>query len=416
VFQARFPSAYAAKVICDPTTKSCKGYGFVRFTSEAEADEALATMAGVKVGGRGLRISRANTSATGSSQGPNMGAGGVGLLDLSTPDPQNVTVFVGNLDPNVTHSELRELFEPYGQITAVKIPPGKNCGFVNFQEHQEAEDSMRALHGHTLGATQMRLSWGRPRVRAGVVAGPPGPGGGPGGFPGERGGPEGPGGPGMHGPPGGMMGPGGPHGGGPGFHGLPPPHMLQQHHHQHFFHQQHEQARYYQQQQQMMQRQQYEAAMAAQAAAAAVAAQQAAAAEELRLEQERAARLKLGTSFEASRANAEFLEARAWTNTSGGSSSGSGSGSSSSNSSVGVGRSSSSSGSSYRNGSGGRASPAANVVVPRPQAFYSGARTSAPAAELWVRGLVFDQPAPAHLPVFDPAAHNARFLVGSSGW
>ncbi|KAI5416847.1 Mcm2-7 hexameric complex component [Lathyrus oleraceus] len=41
-------------------------------------------------------------------------------------------IFVGGLDPNVTDEDLRQTFSEYGEITSVKIPVGKGCGFVQF--------------------------------------------------------------------------------------------------------------------------------------------------------------------------------------------------------------------------------------------------------------------------------------------
>ena len=41
-------------------------------------------------------------------------------------------IFVGNLDSNVTNEHLRQTFSSYGELVHVKIPVGKQCGFVQF--------------------------------------------------------------------------------------------------------------------------------------------------------------------------------------------------------------------------------------------------------------------------------------------
>jgi RNA recognition motif-containing protein len=41
-------------------------------------------------------------------------------------------VFVGALDPSVSEEQLRAVFAPFGELVYVKIPLGKNCGFVQF--------------------------------------------------------------------------------------------------------------------------------------------------------------------------------------------------------------------------------------------------------------------------------------------
>jgi len=66
-------------------------------------------------------------------------------------DPNNTTVFVGGLT-GVTHEdELRSAFSMFGDITYVKIPPGKGCGFVQFVHRQSAEMAINQLNGYQIG-------------------------------------------------------------------------------------------------------------------------------------------------------------------------------------------------------------------------------------------------------------------------
>ena len=51
-------------------------------------------------------------------------------------DPQNTTLFVGGLSAHVSEDALRGVFGRYGEISYVKIPPGKGCGFVHFADRQ----------------------------------------------------------------------------------------------------------------------------------------------------------------------------------------------------------------------------------------------------------------------------------------
>ncbi|CDP04387.1 unnamed protein product [Coffea canephora] len=76
-------------------------------------------------------------------------------------DPSNTTLFVGNLDSNVTDEHLRQVFGNYGQLLHVKIPVGKRCGFVQFADRSCAEEALRLLNGTQLGGQNIRLSWGR---------------------------------------------------------------------------------------------------------------------------------------------------------------------------------------------------------------------------------------------------------------
>ncbi|KAK7290204.1 hypothetical protein RIF29_04453 [Crotalaria pallida] len=76
-------------------------------------------------------------------------------------DPNNTTIFVGNLDPNVTDEHLRQVFWQYGELVHVKIPSGKRCGFVQFADRSCAEATLQALNGNLLGGQNVRLSRGR---------------------------------------------------------------------------------------------------------------------------------------------------------------------------------------------------------------------------------------------------------------
>jgi RNA recognition motif-containing protein len=76
-------------------------------------------------------------------------------------DPSNTTIFVGGVEPSVSEQHLRELFEPYGEIEYVRVPPGKGCGFVRFLQRECAERALHGLAGIRVGNTSLRLSWGK---------------------------------------------------------------------------------------------------------------------------------------------------------------------------------------------------------------------------------------------------------------
>ena len=112
-------------------------------------------------------------------------------------DPNNTTVFVGGLSGYVTEDELRSFFQGFGEITYVKIPPGKGCGFVQFVHRHAAEMAINQMQGYPIGNSRVRLSWGRSQNNSGVgtpyrPAPPPPHWGGPHAGPGGPGGPFGP--------------------------------------------------------------------------------------------------------------------------------------------------------------------------------------------------------------------------------
>ncbi|KAJ2665501.1 hypothetical protein IW148_001622 [Coemansia sp. RSA 1199] len=187
-FRCRYASARTAKVVTDAITMLPRGYGFVRFSDEADRQQALVEMQGHIIGSRAIRVSVATPKRT-----PTMGSshshqhshytenGGrdatrsPALSDSSADsaasynpatDPFNTTVFVGGLMNPVGEDELHDFFSVYGEVGYCKIPLNRGCGFVTFAKRANAEAAMRALNGHVLGGSRVRLSWGRSQSHA----------------------------------------------------------------------------------------------------------------------------------------------------------------------------------------------------------------------------------------------------------
>lgn len=169
-FQSRYPSCKTAKVIIYPTTGISKGYGFVRFTDETEQQRAMVEMQGQYCGSRPIRIMPATTVkskilATGGNVQPSQ-------LNLYQPtplynqhnDPNNTTVFVGNLSPTTTEDELRSYFQPFGDIIYVKISTNKACGFIQYFHRQNAETAIQQMTGSIIGGSKVKISWGHTQL------------------------------------------------------------------------------------------------------------------------------------------------------------------------------------------------------------------------------------------------------------
>jgi len=188
LFQSRFPSCKSAKIMTDPVSGMSRGYGFVRFSDEQDQHRALTEMQGVYCGNRPMRISTAtpkgvrpgNPAAIGNPAMPQMyqmGAPPMGYYGAPQPmnqftDPNNTTVFVGGLSGYVTEDELRSFFQGFGEITYVKIPPGKGCGFVQFVQRHAAEMAINQMQGYPIGNSRVRLSWGRSQNNSGPAGTP----------------------------------------------------------------------------------------------------------------------------------------------------------------------------------------------------------------------------------------------------
>lgn len=108
---------------------------------------------------------------------PQMGQPPMGYYNQPQPmnqftDPNNTTVFVGGLSGYVTEDELRSFFQGFGEITYVKIPPGKGCGFVQFVQRHAAEMAINQMQGYPIGNSRVRLSWGRSQNNSGPAGTP----------------------------------------------------------------------------------------------------------------------------------------------------------------------------------------------------------------------------------------------------
>ncbi|WCJ36902.1 Polyadenylate-binding protein RBP47B' [Euphorbia peplus] len=169
-FRANYPSVRGAKVVTDPNTGRSKGYGFVKFGDENERNRAMSEMNGVYCSTRPMRISLATPKKTTAYQQPFVAAKAVypvpaytAPVQVVAPDNDitNTTIFVGNLDPNVTEEELKHTFLQFGEIPYVKIPVGRGCGFVQFATRVSAEEAIQRMQGHVIGQHPVRISWGR---------------------------------------------------------------------------------------------------------------------------------------------------------------------------------------------------------------------------------------------------------------
>jgi cold-inducible RNA-binding protein len=80
-------------------------------------------------------------------------------------------IYVGNFSFHMTESELRALFEPYGNIESVSLATDRDSGrsrgfgFVSMTNDGEAEKAMAALNGKDSGGRALTVNEARPQVR-----------------------------------------------------------------------------------------------------------------------------------------------------------------------------------------------------------------------------------------------------------
>jgi len=78
-------------------------------------------------------------------------------------------IFVGNFSYNMTESELRSMFEPFGTIESVSLVTDRDTGrvrgfgFVEMPNDAEAEKAMAALDGKDVGGRVIKVNEAHPK-------------------------------------------------------------------------------------------------------------------------------------------------------------------------------------------------------------------------------------------------------------
>src|SRR3984957_16508957 len=86
-------------------------------------------------------------------------------------------LFVGNLSFQMTESDLRALFEPFGQITRAHIAMDRETGrargfgFVEMANDEEAKKAIAALDGKESGGRNLKVNEARPKTERGAPRG-----------------------------------------------------------------------------------------------------------------------------------------------------------------------------------------------------------------------------------------------------
>ncbi|MDH5705955.1 MAG: RNA-binding protein [Candidatus Aminicenantes bacterium] len=80
-----------------------------------------------------------------------------------------MNIYVGNLPREATEDDLRQAFEPFGQVTSAKIITDKftgdprGFGFVEMSNSSEAQAAISGLDGKDLKGRTLRVNEARPR-------------------------------------------------------------------------------------------------------------------------------------------------------------------------------------------------------------------------------------------------------------
>ena len=79
-------------------------------------------------------------------------------------------IFVGNLSFNTNEDELRQLFEPFGQVDRVSIMTDRDTGrsrgfgFVEMTNNEDGDKAITALNGQQIGGRTINVNEARPKT------------------------------------------------------------------------------------------------------------------------------------------------------------------------------------------------------------------------------------------------------------
>ncbi|CAK9276305.1 unnamed protein product [Sphagnum jensenii] len=170
-----YPSCSDARVMWDQRSGRSRGFGFVSFRSQQEAEIAINEMTGKWLGSRPIRCNWATKSSMGPQADEVHTAGnGTGMSKVHQEEhqevtgdgpennPQYTTVYVGNLAHEVSQAELHRQFHSLGAgiIEDVRVQRDKGFGFVRYRSHEEAAFAIQAANGRVICGKSVKCSWG----------------------------------------------------------------------------------------------------------------------------------------------------------------------------------------------------------------------------------------------------------------
>ncbi|KAF2323583.1 hypothetical protein GH714_036219 [Hevea brasiliensis] len=184
-----YASCSDARVMWDQKTGRSRGFGFVSFRNQQEAQSAINDLTGKWLGSRQIRCNWATKGAGTNDDKQSSDAKSVVELTNGTSEegketanneapennPQYTTVYVGNLAPDVTQLDLHRHFHSLGAgvIEEVRVQRDKGFGFVRYSTHAEA--ALAIQMGNTqsiLCGKQVKCSWGSKPTPPGTNSNP----------------------------------------------------------------------------------------------------------------------------------------------------------------------------------------------------------------------------------------------------
>ncbi|SNX82571.1 related to PUB1 - major polyadenylated RNA-binding protein of nucleus and cytoplasm [Melanopsichium pennsylvanicum] len=224
-FFSRFSSLADVRVMYDAETGKSRGFGFISLRQKQDAERCIITMHGQWLGGRQVRVNWANqknqnqattttsTNLSNSLKPPSQHSSNsyfdakTQLLEMaafalptvprlprrhtavdhtrtiannlsrkfnydeivSAAPPTQTSVYVGNISPLTSESDLVRIFAPFnhGHPLEARIPHGRGYGFVTLASHEKAASAICTLsiQGVFMHSRWLRFGWQNDREK-----------------------------------------------------------------------------------------------------------------------------------------------------------------------------------------------------------------------------------------------------------
>jgi len=128
-----FGNILSCKVVMDENGNSL-GYGFVHFEGQESAEKAITKVNGMMVGSKKVFVAAFVPKKERQKQ----------------KEASWTNVFVKDLDGEMTREGLTDMFKDFGEVTSIFVTTdskGRQFGFINFKNHEDAVRSVNEMNG-----------------------------------------------------------------------------------------------------------------------------------------------------------------------------------------------------------------------------------------------------------------------------
>ncbi|KAK3082226.1 hypothetical protein LTS18_010643 [Coniosporium uncinatum] len=146
-----------AQIVKDRVSGRSKGVGYVEFRNEESVSAAIA-LTGQKLLGIPIIAQLTEAEKNRQARNPEGGASGNSGVPFHR-------LYVGNIHFSITEDDLKNVFEPFGELEFVQLQKeeqgrSRGYGFVQFRDPNQAKDALEKMNGFDLAGRPIRVGLG----------------------------------------------------------------------------------------------------------------------------------------------------------------------------------------------------------------------------------------------------------------